>query len=77
MDLPAYIECALTSSGVNPPLGPIIVVVARSAAVISVLQIVDHLFPLKTAARYVFGGAMSCHKCATRRWMSATAHTRG
>ena len=74
---PARINRALTSSGVNPTLGPMIVVAAWSAEVVSVLRIVDHLFPLKTAARCVFGGALCCHKCATRRRMAATAHARG
>ena len=74
---PARIKCALTASGVNPTWGPMIVVAARNAAVISALRIVDHLFPLKAAARCVFGGALCCCKCATRRRMAATAHARG
>ena len=53
---PARIDRALTSSGVNPTWGLMIVVAARSAAVIYVLHIVDHLFPLKTAVRCVSGG---------------------
>ena len=52
----ARIKRALTSSGVNPTWGPMIVVVARSAAVISSLRNVDHLSPLKTAERCVSGG---------------------
>ena len=63
----ARIDRALTSSGVNPTWGPMIVVAAWSAAVISTLRIVDHLFPLKTTVRCVFGGARCCRKCATRR----------
>ena len=74
---PACIERALTSSGMNPTSGLMIVVSDRSAAVISALRIVDHLFPLKTAVRCVFGGALCCHKCATRRQMAATSHERG
>ena len=50
------IERALTLSGANPTWGPMIVVAARSAAVISALRIFEHLFPLKTAAICVFGG---------------------
>ena len=46
----------LTSSSANPTWGPMIVVAARSAAVIFTLRTVDHLYPLKTAARYVSGG---------------------
>ena len=52
----ARIERALTSSGVNLTWGPVIVAAAWSTAVIYSLRIVDHLFPLKTAARSVFGG---------------------
>ena len=74
---PARIKSALTSSGVNPSWGPMIVVAARSAAVIYALRIVDHLFTLKTAARCVFGEALCCCKCATWRQMDSTAHTRG
>ena len=74
---PAHSERALTSSGVNPTWGPMIVVTARSAAVISALRTVDHLTLLKTAARCVSGVAPCCHKCATRRWMAATVHARG
>ena len=77
MSPPPCIECELTSSGVNPNWGPMIVVAARSAAVISALRIVDYLFPLKTAARCVFGRATCCCKCATQRRMFATAHERG
>ena len=54
---PDRIERALTFYGVNPTWGPMIVVAAQSAALISALRIVDHLFPLKTAARCLFGGA--------------------
>ena len=71
------IERALTLSGANPTWGPMIVVAARSAAVISELRTVDHLYPLKTAARCVSGGALCCRKCATRRQMAATAHAQG
>ena len=73
----AHIERVLTLSGMNPTWGPMIVVAARSAAVISALLIVDHLFPLKTAARCVFGGALCCCKTATQRRMAATAHAWG
>ena len=54
---PAHTERALTSSGVNPNWGPMIVVAAQSAAVISALRIVEHLYPLKTAARCLSGGS--------------------
>ena len=74
---PARIECALTSSGVNPTWGSMIVVAARSAAVVLALRNVDHLTLLKTAARCVSGVALCCRKCATRRRMAATAHARG
>ena len=73
---PAHIERVLMSSGMNPTWGPLIVVAAHSAAVISALRIVDDLFTLKTAVRCVFGGALCCCKCATRRRMDATAHVR-
>ena len=74
---PDCIERVLMSSGVNPTWGPIIVVAARSAAVISALRTVGHLTPLKTAARCVSGVAPCCRKCTTRRRMAATAHARG
>ena len=45
---PARIKRALTSSGVNPTWGLMIVVAARITAVISALRIVDHLFLFKT-----------------------------
>ena len=53
---PGRIEHVLTSSGVNPTLVTMIVVAAQSVAVISALQTVDHLSPLKTAARCVSRG---------------------
>ena len=56
MVTPARIKRALTSSDVNPTWGLMIVVAARITAVISALRIVDHLYPFKTAARWVFGG---------------------
>ena len=74
---PARIERALTSYGVNPTWVPMIVVAAQSAAVISSLRTVDHLTPSKTAAICVSGVALCCHKCATRRRMTAIAHARG
>ena len=77
MALSDRIERVLASSGVNPTWGPMIVIAVRSAAVISALQIVDHLFPLKITDRCVFGGALCCRKCATRCRMDATAHARG
>ena len=73
----APIERALTSSGVNPTWFPMIVVAARSAAVILALCNVDQLFPLKTAVICVSGVAPGCRKCATRCHMAATAHARG
>ena len=77
MALPACIERALTSSGVNPICGMTIVVAAWSPVAISALRIVDHLSPLKTAAICVSGVALCCRKCAPRRRMAATAHARG
>ena len=77
LEQPAHNEHALTSSGVNPTWGLMIVVAARSAAVISALRIVDHLFPLKTALICMFGGALCFRKCATRCQIAATAHARG
>ena len=74
---PARIKHTLMLSGMNPIWGPVIVVAARIAAVIYALRIVDHLSPLKTAARCVSWGAMCCCKCATRRHMSDTAYARG
>ena len=71
---PARIKRALTSSGVNPTWGPMMVVAARSAAVILALRTVDHLTPLKTEARCVSGVAPCCRNYATRRRMAATAH---
>ena len=71
---PARIERALTSSGVNPTWGPMIVVTARSTAIILELRTVDQLTPLKTAARCVSGVAPCCRKCVTRLRMAATAH---
>ena len=41
------IECALMSYGVNLTWGLNILIIALSAAMISVLIIVDQLFPLK------------------------------
>ena len=73
----ARIERALMSYGVNSTWGPIILVAAQSAGVISALRIIDHLFPLKTATRCMFGGSISCRKCATWRRMATTAHARG
>ena len=52
---PARIERALTSSGVRTTWGPMIVVVALSTVVILALRTMDHLTPLKTAARCVSG----------------------
>ena len=53
---PACIKNALMLSCVNPTWGPMIVVTARSAEVISVLLTVDHIFLLKMDAICVFGG---------------------
>ena len=74
---PACIDRALTSSRVNPTWGPMVVVAARSAVVISALRTVDQVAPLKTAARCGSGVALCCCRCATRRLMAATAHARG
>ena len=73
----ACIDRALTSSGVNPTWGPMRVVAARSAMVISALQTVDQAAPLKTAARCVSGVAPCCRRCATRCLLAATAHDQG
>ena len=73
----ARIKRAMTSSGVNPIWGSMIVVAAQSAVVISALRTVDHLTTFKTAARFVSGVAPCCLKCATQRRMAATAHARG
>ena len=74
---PACIDRALTYCGVNPTWVPVRVVAAHSATVISVLWTVDHVVPLKTAARCMSGVAPCCRRCATRRWMAATAHAWG
>ena len=74
---PARIDRALTSYGANPTWGPMRVVVARSTAVILELRTVDQTVLLKTAVRWVSGVAPCCRRCATRRRMAATAHTRG
>ena len=74
---PGRIDRTLTSSGVNPTWGPMRVVAARSAAVISALRTVYHVVPFKMAARSVSGMASYCRRCATRRRMAATAHARG
>ena len=74
---PARIERAMTSSGVNPIWSPMIVVAARSAAVISALLTVDHLSPLKNAARCVSGGAPLYRKCSIWSRMAATTHAWG
>ena len=54
---PARIERALTLSGVNPTLGQMIVVAARSSEVIYVQRTMNHLSPLKTTSRCMSGGA--------------------
>ena len=71
------INRVLTSSGVNPTWGPMVVVAARSAVVILALRTVDQAAPLKTAARCVSGVVPCCRRCATRRLMAATAHAQG
>ena len=78
MEPPARTESAMMLSGVNPTWGLMIVVAAQSDEVISALHTVDHLFPLKTAARCVSGGGeLCCHKCVTQCQMAATAYSRG
>ena len=74
---PDRVDCALKSSGVNPTWGPMRVVAARSAVVIFELRTVDHVVPLKTAARCVSGVAPWRRRCYTRRQMADTAHARG
>ena len=51
----ARIKCALTLSGVNPNWDPMMLVLSRSAEVISALHTVNNLLSLKTAARCVSG----------------------
>ena len=77
MALLARIDCALTSSGVNPTWDPMRVVATRSAVVISALRTVDQAVTLKTLARCMSGVAPCCRRCATRRHMAATAHAWG
>ena len=74
---PARIDRALTSSGVNPTWGPMVVVAARSVVVISALRTVDQVAPLKTVARCVSGVVPCCRRCTTRRLMASTAHALG
>ena len=74
---PDRIDCELTSFGVNPTWGPMVVVAVRSAVVISALWTVDQVAPFKTAARCVSGVAPCCCRCSTRRLMAATSHARG
>ena len=73
----ARIERALTYSGVKTTWGPMILVAAQSADVISALRTVDRSFPLKAGAKCVLLGAPCRQRCATRRLMAATAHARG
>ena len=77
MALPARIDRALTSSGVNPTWGPMRVVAARSDVVILALRTLDQAVWLKMAARCVSGVAPCCCRCATRRRMDATVHAWG
>ena len=74
---PARIEHELMSSGVKLTWGPIILLVARSADVISAISTLYHSFTLKMASNCVLLGAPFCCKCDTRRLMAATAHARG
>ena len=71
---PARIKRALTLSCVKPTWGLMIVVAVRNAEVILELRTVDHLLPLKTAARCVSLGELWCCNCVTWRRMAATAH---
>ena len=64
MALPARTKRAMTSSGLNPTWGLMIVVAAQSAAVISALRTVDFLSPFKAVARCVSRGALCYYKCA-------------
>ena len=63
--------------GMNTTWVPMIVVAARSAALILELHNVDHLTRLKTAARCVSEVAPCFRKCSTRRRMAATSHAWG
>ena len=74
---PAHIKRALTSTGVNPTWGLMILGAAQSADVVSALHTVEHCFPLKTAANCVLQGAPCCCKCATWRLIAATEHAQG
>ena len=74
---PARVERALTLSGVNPTWGPMIVVEAWSADMISALRTVDHSLSLKTAAMCVSLEVLCYSKCATWRLMAATVYARG
>ena len=56
MAAPARIERALTSSGVNPTWGMMIVVAAQSAAVISALLIIDHFFSFENRCNMLVWG---------------------
>ena len=71
---PAHIKCVMTSSGVKPIWGLIILVEDQSAGVIYALSTVDHIFPLNMATRCVLLEVPCCCKCATRRLTDATAH---
>ena len=74
---PACIECALTSFGMNPTCGPVMVTAARRALVVSVLQI-EVNFPLShTPVKGVLPMAPWCQRYSTRRLMAATARALG
>ena len=74
---PPYINQSLTSPGVNPTWGMIMLIVAQSYDMIYALQTVDSCLPLKTEAMCVLLWASSCRRCTIRRPMTATAHAWG
>ena len=74
---PERMERALTSLGVNPTCGPVILTAARSDFLILVLQTNVHLFLWKILAKYVLL-VVQCHRrYAKRHKMDTTAHALG
>ena len=74
---PARTYKAMTYSGVKPTRVPMVVAAVRRAAVISEILMVDHLFPLYYAVKWVWEYAIFCCGCATRSLMDASAHVLG
>ena len=74
---PAHIERALTSSGLKPTCGPVMVTAARRDLFILVILIEVH-FPLwNKPAKGVWMVDPWCRRYATRRLMAANAHAMG